>query len=241
MRNILIFGATSAIATQVARIYAEKNFNLTLVARNKDKLNILESDLKIRGANEIKTHCIAANDFENYSSIFTDELQDTILVAHGSLTDEEKARKESTYLANEITINLTSYLSILNLYAGKALEQNKKVHIAAIGSVAGDRARQSNYLYGTTKASIEFFLEGLRHKLHATKSSVLCIKPGFTDTPMTAHIDKGPLFVKPETVAKDIVKAIENSKTSIYTPWFWKWIMMIIKSIPSFIFYKTKL
>jgi short-subunit dehydrogenase len=241
MQKIMIFGASSAIAEETARIFATKNKDLVLVARSNEKLEVMKADLSIRGAKSVNCICLDATDFKSYDQLFEGELPDSLLICHGSLTDEDKARTDANYLSREVEVNLTSYLAAINLFVGKVLESGKKVNIAAIGSVAGDRSRQSNYLYGTCKNAVAFFLEGVQHKLHANGSKVTIIKPGFTDTPMTAHLEQGPLFVKPQVVAKDIAKALEKGTRSIYTPWFWKYIMLIIRMVPKFVFYKTKL
>ena len=113
--------------------------------------------------------------------------------------------------------------------------------LAAISSVAGDRGRQSNYVYGTAKAAVNTYLQGLRNRLYSKGVHVLTIKPGFVDTPMTAHLRQGPLFASADRVARDIVKAIEKKKCIIYTPWFWRWIMLLIRLIPEPVFRRLKL
>jgi short-subunit dehydrogenase len=121
------------------------------------------------------------------------------------------------------------------------MEDSKGAVIAAIGSVAGDRGRQSNYVYGAAKGGLDILLEGLRHRLAPKGVAVVTIKPGFVDTPMTASFPKGPLWAKPEKVAVDIRRAIDKRRPVTYTPGFWCLIMLVIKSVPRAIFYKTKL
>jgi short-subunit dehydrogenase len=120
-------------------------------------------------------------------------------------------------------------------------EKQKHGVITVISSVAGDRGRQSNYIYGSAKAGLSVYLDGLRNRLYSAGVAVVTIKPGFVDTPMTAHLKKGFLFASPEKVARDILRAIEKRKCVVYTPWFWRWIMFVIKSIPETIFRKLKL
>jgi short-subunit dehydrogenase len=128
-------------------------------------------------------------------------------------------------------------LSILANY----FEKRGEGTLAAISSVAGDRGRQSNYVYGTAKAAVNAYLQGLRNRLYSKGVHVLTIKPGFVDTPMTAHLKQGPLFASVDQVARDIVKAIEKKKCIIYTPWFWRWIMLVIRLIPESLFRRLKL
>jgi short-subunit dehydrogenase len=133
-----------------------------------------------------------------------------------------------------------SALSFLTLLANY-FEKRGTGTLAAISSVAGDRGRQSNYIYGTTKAALSTFLQGLRNRLSSKNVHVLTIKPGFVDTPMTAHLKRGLLFATPEKVAQDIIRAIAGKKSVLYTPWFWRWIMLAIKMIPETIFRKLRL
>ena len=121
------------------------------------------------------------------------------------------------------------------------MEERKYGCIAVISSVAGDRGRQSNYIYGTAKGALTLFLQGLRNRLARSNVQVLTLKPGFVDTPMTAHLKKGLLFVSPETIAKGILRSIQKKKNEVYLPWFWYFIMKIIKTIPEFIFKRMKL
>ncbi|MFK8137279.1 MAG: SDR family NAD(P)-dependent oxidoreductase [Bdellovibrionales bacterium] len=240
MKKLLVYGANSAIAESLCRKLASDFDTIELIGRSSEKLEILKNDLSVRSGKKILTKVVAADALGESENIFS-EPASMLVIAHGTLLDEELARTNPKYLEEQMQINLISYLQLCNQYADYSIKNNKPIHIVAFGSVAGDRSRQSNYLYGTAKNAIEFFLEGLRHKLQGTSSTVLCIKPGFVDTPMTSKIKKGPLFASPDKVANDIYKAIQKKKDTIYTPWFWYWIMFIIRSVPSFIFRKTKL
>ena len=131
-------------------------------------------------------------------------------------------------------------VSILNIVADD-FERCGSGVIAGISSVAGDRGRQSNYVYGTAKAAVSTFAQGLRHRLARTGVSVITIKPGLVDTPMTASFKKGALWASPDAVAARIERAIERRDDIVYTPWFWRWIMLIIKALPEPIFKKTRL
>ena len=245
MKKILIIGATSAIAQAFARDCGAVDHQLFLVARNLEKLQILADDLKARGIKVAGVLGVDLNVFDRHESIIstaTESLQglDVVLIAHGSLAEQKAA--ESDFRSAELEFR-TNFLSVASLLTPIAAYLEKQRHgvIAVISSVAGDRGRQSNYIYGSAKAGLSTYLAGLRNRLHPKGVSVVTIKPGFVDTPMTASIKKVFLFASPEKVARDIVHAIEKKKCVIYTPWFWFWIMLVIKSIPETIFRRLKL
>lgn len=241
MSIIMIFGASSAVAEEIAKKYATNENELILIARNKEKLDIICSDLKIRGAKNTTPIVMDACDFDKHGSLFSNYNPDTFIVAHGELTIQSKAQKDIDYLRHQVDINLNSIISLVS-HAANYFEQKATGTIAVIGSVAGDRGRLSNYVYGTAKGAIEIFLQGIRHRLATKNINVLCVKPGFIDSPMTSHIQpKGALWAKPSNIANDIVSAIKSKKQIIYTPGIWYWIMFIIRNIPNFIFHKTKL
>ncbi|MBC87489.1 MAG: short-chain dehydrogenase [Bdellovibrionaceae bacterium] len=241
MKHIMIYGASSAMAKQVAHLYAKRGDRLTLVARNAEKLETIKSDLETRYSAQVKTIVQEATDYDSHSTLFEDDLPDIFLIAHGILTDQDKAQSDNSYLLNQFHTNFFSQTSLLT-HAANAFEKRGSGTLCVIGSVAGDRGRMSNYAYGSAKAGIEAFCDGLRHRLSKVNVGVVLIKPGFTDTPMTAHIQpKGALWAKPEKVAKDIVNAIEKNKPVKYTPGIWNYIMFIIRNIPRFIFHASRL
>ncbi|NRA45729.1 MAG: SDR family oxidoreductase [Oligoflexales bacterium] len=242
--RMVIIGATSAIATELGRIYATKRWEIYLLARSPEKLKILEDDLKARGAVATHSRCFDFAHRGNYQGIVDWASQggciDLLLIAHGVLGDQ-KASEESNELAlQDFEVNFLSYMCLLNSFS-KNMESKKKGTIAVISSVAGDRGRQSNYFYGTAKGAITIFCEGLRNRLFKSNVHVLTVKPGFVKTPMTAHIKQGPLFVEPHKIAEDISRAVERKKNQVYTPWFWWIIMTIIKMIPEPILKRLKL
>ncbi len=245
MKNVLIFGATSAIAEATAREYALKGCNLFLVARNTEKLETIATDLKVRGATDTAYAQLDINELQQHQSIL--ELAnskwgdiDLVLIAHGTLPDQQACEASVEQSLDEIKTNALSTISLLTLL-GNQFEQRKSGAIAVITSVAGDRGRQSNYVYGSAKAMVSTFLSGLRNRLAKSNVQVLDIKPGFVDTPMTAEFDKGPLWAQPQDIAKAIVKSVEKNRNIAYAPFFWWGIMMIIRNIPEFIFKKLKL
>lgn len=246
MKNIVIFGATSGIARAVLRAYSKDQNRIVLVARDSAKLDILKKDFETRGEDvEIKTITHDFFDTEGHTKVIEATLAilssiDIALIAYGTLPDQLECEKSEQALFDNIALNLTSPALLLNVLAQK-MEELKKGTIAVITSVAGDRGRKSNYAYGAAKAGLSTFVDGMRGRLLASGVHVLNIKPGFVSTPMTSHLPQGPLFAQPDAVAKHIKKAIEKQKNTIYTPFFWRFIMMIIKSIPEFIFKKLSI
>jgi short-subunit dehydrogenase len=246
MKKILIIGATSAIAVACARIWAIEQAEFFLVGRNAEKLQQTADDLTARGAQSISIYALDLNQFDEHSAMldacFTKLGQvDTVLIAHGTLPDQKACEKNVALSLHEIANNGLSVISLLTLLANR-MEAQRSGTIAVISSIAGDRGRPSNYIYGTAKAAVTTFCEGLRARLFKSRVHVLLIKPGFVDTPMTKGLAlPGLLVVQPERVAKDICVGIERKANSIYTPHFWAWIMLIIKSIPNFIFKRVNL
>jgi len=245
MSNILIIGANSAIAREAARCWAARGASLFLVARDSGRLNILEEDVKARGAEKVKTHLLDINDVEKQPGVLDQAVAflgtiDVILMAHGTLPDQKACEAKPGLAARELETNFTSSILFL-LYTANLLERQKMGTLAVITSVAGDRGRQSNYIYGAAKGGMNTFLQGLRNRLYFCGVNVLTIKPGFVNTPMTASARKNVLFVSPQGVARDIIGAIDCRKSVVYTPWFWTVIMACIKALPEVIFKRLKL
>lgn len=246
MKNILVIGATSAIAQAFVRSMAVGDNRLVLVARDIDKLNAVKNNIRIKNDVNIATFVLDVNnhdkidDMLNSSKSFLDHIN-IILIAHGTLPNQEKCNSNINLARQEFNTNATSTI-LLCQKIGNLLEKQKSGLLAVITSVAGDRGRQSNYIYGSAKGAVNIFLQGLRNRLTKSDVSVLTVKPGFVDTPMTAHLSKNPLFSKPDTIAKGIVRAINKNKSKeIYLPGYWRIIMFIIKAIPGKIFNKLSL
>ncbi|MBI5926248.1 MAG: SDR family oxidoreductase [Aquabacterium sp.] len=245
MRKILIVGATSAMAEACARLWAQRGDQLFLAARNDKQLKSIADDLKTRGAQRVGTKVFDATDFAQHAALLADATRfmdglDTVLIAHGTLSDQERAQTDVAYALGEIATNGTSVVALMSI-AGEQLAAQGRGAIAVISSVAGDRGRQSNYVYGSAKALVSAFASGLRQRLAKNGVHVVTIKPGFVDTPMTAHLKKGALWAKPDQVARDISQAIDKGRAVVYTPGFWRFIMLIIKHIPEFVFVKISL
>jgi hypothetical protein len=240
MRKILIVGATSAIATATARRFARDGDRLYLAARNPGRLAVIASDLMIRGATQVETQVMDANDMAQHEELILRAESalgglDTVLIAHGTLPDQQACELSFDIALQEIQNNCLSVLSLLTHIANR-FEAQKHGTIAVISSVAGDRGRQSNYVYGTAKAAVSTFLQGLRGRLYRSGVHVVTIKPGFVDTPMTATFKKGILWASPETIANGIYRAIAKRQDVGYLPFFWAFVMWGIRAIPERIF-----
>ncbi|HFE63941.1 short-chain dehydrogenase [candidate division KSB1 bacterium 4484_188] len=246
MKNLLIIGATSTIAGETARLFAAENASFFLAGLSEEKLKAMADDLKVRGANKVTTFQLDVNDFERHSEMLEKAQKtlgeiDAVLIAHGTLPDQKKCEQDAKYAVREFRTNGLSVIALLTPVAAY-FEGRGKGCIAVISSVAGDRGRQSNYLYGSAKGAVSIYLQGLRNRLAKTGVQVLTIKPGFVDTAMTAHLPKNFLFAKPQAVAKSIHKAMKGGKADvIYVPFFWRFIMLAIKVIPERLFKQLKL
>jgi len=246
MRKIIVFGANSAIAQAAVRILADQGHSLYLVGRDPTKLKAVCDDLTTRGVKLAGSKALDLNDCSMHPAVLAEANAalggyDTVFIAHGELGDQAEAQKSFAALHRILETNFLSQASLLT-YVANHFEAQKKGTIAVISSVAGDRGRQSNYAYGTAKGAMSVFLSGLRNRLAPSGVQVITIKPGFVDTPMTRNFAKGgPLWATPEEIAKGIVCAIDSRKDVVYLPWYWFWIMAIIKSIPEGIFKRLKL
>ncbi|MBI1833582.1 MAG: SDR family oxidoreductase [Candidatus Andersenbacteria bacterium] len=248
MKTIVVFGAASAIAQASARLWAEEKPRFVLIDRSVDRLKIVAEDLRTRGATDVKTITTDLSLLEKHEDI-VQQIHTTpvaiYLVAYGTLGNQKAGEKDFAVARQELTTNFISVASLLteiinDLSIKKATSPTT---IAVISSVAGDRGRQSNYIYGTAKAALTSWLSGLRNRLvkEHPHIHIVTIKPGQVDTPMTADFKKGLLWAKPEDVARDIVHAIHKKRDVTYTPWFWRYIMLIIKLIPERIFKRLTL
>lgn len=245
-KKVIVFGATSAIARAVLNYFAKDGYACCLIARDENKLTATAEDLLVRGAASIVTINEDLSDYSRHPLLF-EKIQnefgdyERVLIAYGTLSTQKDCESSFDETLKELTINCLSVISLLT-HIGNTLEQQQSGQVAVISSVAGDRGRQSNYVYGTAKGALSVFLQGLRNRLSKSNVNVITIKPGFVDTPMTREFDKkGLLWVKPEKVAKGIYHAMMKKRDVVYLPWFWQWIMLIIKLIPERIFKKLSL
>lgn len=245
MKKILIVGANSAIATATARRYARDGAALYLLGRDEQRLQALQSDLIVRGAREVSLALFDACDTNSHGAVVQRAFEelgaaDVVLVAHGSLPDQAACQAEVPRALREVQVNAVGTVSLLEHVAAQMTRRGGGC-LAVISSVAGERGRQSNYVYGAAKSMVSTWLQGLRNRLHPEGVQVLDIRPGFVDTPMTAQFDKGPLWATPDKVAEDIERAVSKGRHLLYTPFFWRYIMWIIRLIPEPLFKRLKL
>lgn len=247
-KKIIILGALSGIAEATARLYAADGAQFVLVARNAERLEQLAGDLKVRGAARCETRAMdlaevtdATTSLDGMAAAL-DGPVDAVFVFYGLLGNQRHEEQDIAAAALNIRVNFSSAAQWC-LAAANLLERQKAGVLVAISSVAGDRGRQSNYIYGAAKAGLSVLVEGIAHRLAPTGAHAVVAKLGFVDTPMTAHIHrKGLLWAKPATVAEKLV-AIEQKPATpvVYIPGFWRFIMTIVCHVPAQIFHKTKL
>ena len=244
-KQIAILGAASAIAEAAARLWAAQGARLALVGRDGDRLEAIAADLRARGtasAEPIVADCASADPVATLNSI-ADRIGglDIVLLAYGALGEQGELERDPKAAADLLHTNFVSAAGWC-LAAADHFERQHSGAIIVIGSVAGDRGRQSNYVYGAAKAGLGTLVQGLAHRLAKSGARAVLIKPGFVDTPMTAHIArKGLLWAQPGEIGRAIVRAADNGGPVVYAPFYWRGIMAIIRGVPAPIFHKTKL
>lgn len=246
---VLILGATSGIARAIAHELAKQessHHNLILASRDLDETKRIAKDLYLRHAIDVDCVPFDAENFESHVTFFNDcviragDQLGGVILCYGNMVDQEESQKSFELIRRMIDVNYSSAVSILNL-AAEYFQKKQGGFICAMSSVAGDRGRASNYLYGSTKAALSAYLEGLRAWLAGAGVQVLTVKPGPVDTVMTWGVAfSGPL-ASPERVATDVSRAIRNRKNVIYSPWFWRPIMALIRLIPQRLYHRLKL
>ena len=244
-RKILVLGATSGIAEATCRIWAAQGASLFLVARNPEKLAAVAADLKVRGASYVDTAVADLDDTDKHPELLAHAVNsltgmDIASLTHGILGDQTEAERDFNTAAQIIYTNFMAPVSLLT-WLGNFCVQRHAGTLAVISSVAGDRGRKSNYLYGSSKAGLSAFLGGLRNRVDREGVTVLNIKPGPTKTAMTAGMPKSDKFADVDSVAESIVSAIDKRKDVLYVPFQWQPIMFIIRNIPERIFKKLDL
>lgn len=243
MSWLLVLGAKSDIGRAIAHKFAKNKFDIILAARDATGLAGDAGDLEIRYGVKAGTLEFDAADIGSHPRLFGDMDPEPlgVVCVVGCLGDQQKAEQDFTETKKIIDANYTGCVSILNIFAN-SFEKRKTGFIIGISSVAGDRGRQSNYIYGSAKAGFSAYLSGLRNRLSRSGVDVITVKPGFVNTKMTEGMDLPPLLTaQPEEVADDIYSAWKKGKDIIYTKWFWRYLMLIIRNIPERIFKKLKL
>jgi short-subunit dehydrogenase len=249
-RHILIIGATSAIAEHCARrwLAAGGARQLTLIGRSAERLESLAADLRIRAGEGVAVRCLSGDllDAGSIERLLDQACQtappDLALIAHGLLPDQEQAQQDLAQVNAALQVNAISPALFAEGLATRMAAAGQPAALGLIGSVAGDRGRKSNYIYGAAKGLLERYAEGLQHRLAATPVRVCLIKPGPTATPMTAHLQaQGAALADPARVAADIVRALAAGKAVIYTPIKWRFIMSIIRRLPRAVFHNMNI
>lgn len=240
MRKTLIIGATSAIAQATEELLARGGDEMFLVARNRNRLEAIRDDLRVRYEAKVNVGVLDVQGLEQHDAILAEAFEklgrvDLVIIAHGHLPDQRACEASPDRTLDAFFVNALSVIALLT-HLTPRLEAQGHGTVAVISSVAGDRGRRSNYVYGSAKGAVSLFLQGLRSRLHPSGIKVLTIKPGLVDTPMTARFEKGFLWASAPQVAKGILRALEGSRDVVYLPWYWRWIMLVVRMIPERLF-----
>jgi decaprenylphospho-beta-D-erythro-pentofuranosid-2-ulose 2-reductase len=243
MSHVLIIGAKSQIAKELAKIYATNGYNLYLAARECETLLYFSNDVRIRTQVEVQLNELDITNFDTHSDFYNklNPAPEIVIVVSGFMSDQKICENDWSNTLNTIEVNYTGVTSLLNIIAND-MEKKKKGSIVAISSVAGDRGRKANYIYGSSKAALSAYLSGLRNRLYLSNVNVLTVKPGFIATNMTVSLKLPKLLTaKPQQVAFHIFNSQQKKKDILYTKSIWALIMYIIKFIPEPIFKRMNL
>lgn len=248
VKKIVIVGATSLIAEHCARIWVERGATeLILVGRSQLKLDSIAADLFVRSAGKcnVKALTVSFSHPVDITELANDQcmgaLPDIVLIAHGTLPDQVQCQNDIGLVKEALEVNGISPVLFAEAFVKNLVKANSGA-VALIGSVAGDRGRQSNYVYGSAKGLVARYVQGLQHRLACSNVKAILIKPGPTATPMTANMtDSQDSMAKVENVARLIVEGLERGQSVIYAPKKWKLIMIIIRHLPNFIFNKMRI
>jgi short-subunit dehydrogenase len=243
MQTVLILGAMSDIGRALARQYAAAGWRLQLAARQAGRLDPDAQDLRIRYQAEVQALEFDARSTASHAAWYAalDPAPDLVICVFGLLGRQARAQQHGPEALEILETNYTGAVSILER-AAEAMEQRGSGCIAGISSVAGDRGRASNYLYGSAKAGFTAYLSGIRNRLASKGVHVLTVKPGFVRTAMTEGLPLPPLLTaSPGEVAQAIARAVERRRNVIYVRWMWRWIMLVIRHLPEGVFKRMKL
>lgn len=243
-RPVMVLGATSSIARAIANELAKSGHSLYLAGRDLSELWKVASDIQIRHGVNVNVGVFDADDTTTHAAFVENAVQRTkglggAIVAFGHLGDQAETERNPQLAQQAVSRNYGAAVSVLLLLANH-FEETRTGFIVGISSVAGDRGRVTNYVYGSAKAGFTAFLQGLRARLHKVGVPVLTVKPGFVDTAMTFGREGMRKVATPEGVGKAVVRAIKSRKDIVYVPGLWRWVMLVIKLIPERTFKKLK-
>jgi hypothetical protein len=224
----------------VEELMAREGDEMFLVARNRQKLEAIRDDLSLRHGVRIHVGVLDVREIERHEAMVEEAFGqmgtvDLVIIAHGQLPDQSACESSPDVALDTFSVNALSVIALLTRLS-RRLEVQGHGTIVVISSVAGDRGRRSNYVYGSAKGAVSLFLQGLRSRLHPSGIRVMTVKPGLVDTPMTAKFQKGLLWASPAQVAKGLMRALRGSKDVVYLPWYWRWIMLVVRMIPERLF-----
>lgn len=244
MGHVIVFGSTSGIAEKVVLALIEQRYEPILCARDPGALARQAADLKVRFGKDVPTHVWDASDPAGQAAAFDRCAEGReilgVVYAAGVMYGQEESESDWAMTSRTFALNLAAPAVLLNHVAQRFAARGKGF-ISCLSSVAGDRGRPSNFIYGASKAGLSAYLEGLRAKYARKGVLVQTVKPGMVSTKMTAALKKSPLMADPMVVAKDIVAAIGKGREVLYTPFYWRYVMAIIRAIPAFLFKKLSL
>lgn len=240
MKKILVIGATSSVAEECAKVWSLRGDQLFLVGRNTEKLAAITKNIQSKSSSIVDCFSMDINDIHGHqvlldNALFVLKSIDVVLIAHGTLADQGLCEKDVDLTLSELKTNALSTIALLTILANY-FESKGSGTIAVISSIAGDRVRAENYVYGSSKAMVTAFTSGLRQRLYKSNIAVTTVKPGLIDSPMTTDYNKNFLWMMPTYVGKKIVKGIDSGKYVIYVPGFWRLVITVFKLIPEVIF-----
>ncbi len=244
--GVIVVGATSGMGRAIARRLAAEGYALVLAGRDLVALSALATDIQVRFDTKVETRVFEALAFETHAQFMADCVETFggcvrgLVLCHGQMAEQHDAAADFALARRMIEVNYLSSVSLLNL-AAEYFETEEQGFIAVITSVAGDRGRESNYLYGSSKAAVSAVLSGLRARLAKRGVVVVDVRPGFVDTKLTWGRPGMFMVASPEKVAQDLLRGIRNNRAVVYTPFFWTGIMWMIRSIPDFVFRRLSL
>lgn len=245
LRGAAVFGATSAMAQETVRLLAARGASLFLVGRDAERLDAVAGDARVRGAASVVAAVADLDEPERHRELLDRAVAalgriDAAVVAQGLLADSDACEADRALAARVLVTNFLGPVLLCEEIAARLSAQGAGT-LVAISSVAGDRGRQSNHVYGGAKGGLSAYLEGLRNRLFRRGVHVVTVKPGFVDSPMTAHVRKSALFVAPSAVARAVVRAIERRRDVVYVPGFWRAIMLAVRHVPEALFKRLSL